>query len=150
MHGRACKQVFVLVFLLFCFSGPITSTFNATCINEKPLKCCCEKKKKKDTTAQRFQISQFHRSFSNDIMEVKGLKVARTWYVRPSCSLGLRSRCVDQHSLRGGNPVQSVEHWGQWPQQFPAWTSARRNVPGGSDNWISPAAELQRKFAPWM
>ena len=46
------------------FSGPM-------CFDENPFTCQCEKGNKK---AEGFQISHFYRSFSNEIMEVKGLK----------------------------------------------------------------------------
>ena len=52
------------------FSGPVTSNFKAMRFDGDPFTCQCEKEDKK---ASGLQISHFYGSFSNDIMEVKGL-----------------------------------------------------------------------------
>ena len=61
MHGHACKQSIFL------------SVFNAMPFDGDPVTRQCEKEDKK---TQRFQISHFHGSFSNDIMAGKGLTLA--------------------------------------------------------------------------
>ena len=52
------------------FSGPVTSTFNVRRCDESPFTCQREKEDKK---AQRFPMSHFYWSFSNNIVAVKGL-----------------------------------------------------------------------------
>ena len=65
IHGRAANSV--------C-SGPVRSVFNAMGFDEDPSYASAKKKTKRLFTSLKFKISQFHWSFSNDIIAVKGLK----------------------------------------------------------------------------
>ena len=86
------------------FSGPITSTFNASHFDEIPFTYRCEKEGKK---ASRFEILHCYGAFSNDTMAVRGLTVPNYAFIMlflrilPSLGIQKSAWAVSHMTVKG-------------------------------------------------
>ena len=92
---------------VYIFRSYNTSTFNAMRLDKNTLKCQYIKEDKK---AERFQISHFYWSFSNDSMAVKGLNLWQEAGFRAQCET-FCTECVRRNTRNSQLAENLTKSW---------------------------------------